>query len=72
MSWFEELTGFVESESAVRRHLRLDGTRLHSDANGRSWEAGSLTFPCLGELRAEAEAAFGSAGQARLSAAPRS
>ena len=67
MSWFEALTGFVESEQAVRRRLRLDGTRLHSDANRRSWEAGSLTVPSLGELRADAEAAFGVTGPARLS-----
>lgn len=56
MSWFETLTGVTEnSRDAVRTHLRVTGSRLHSLANGLEWNCGELTTPSLAELRARAQ-----------------
>lgn len=52
MSWFENLTGCSEdSPDQVRTDLNVDGTRLHSRRNGRSWLCGELETPTLAELR---------------------
>ena len=52
MSWFENLTGCVgESHESVREHLFIDGRRLHSRLNGRSWLFGELETPTLAQLR---------------------
>lgn len=52
MTWFDELTGFSEqSGENVRSKLRLEGTRLISTANNRSFEAGSFSTPSLSTLR---------------------
>lgn len=48
MSWFHELTGFAETGyEATRAKLCVEGERLHSLANGRSWAIGRLeTHSC--------------------------
>ena len=52
MSWFENLTGCVgESPESVREHLFIDGQRLHSRLNGKSWLCGELETPTLAQLR---------------------
>lgn len=55
MSWFEDLTGFRETDYAsTRAQLRVEGCRLHSLVNGRSWQIGRLETPSLAELRERA------------------
>ena len=52
MSWFENLTGCVEeSPESVQKHLFIDGRRLHSRLNGKSWLCGELETPTLAQLR---------------------
>ena len=52
MTWFEDLTGIVEHDPEhVRGQLELDGERLRSLANGKSWQPGRLEIPTLSELR---------------------
>jgi len=52
MSWFETLTGCVETTPAeVRQQLVIDGPRLRSLKNGRSWQWGELETAALAELR---------------------
>jgi len=52
MSWFENLTGCVgESHESVREHLFIDGRRLHSRLNGKSWLCGELETQTLAQLR---------------------
>lgn len=52
MTWFEVLTGFPElSGDDVRSRLHLDGTRLNSKVNGRSYDAGFFSTPSLSSLR---------------------
>jgi hypothetical protein len=52
MSWFENLTGCLEeSPETVQRQLWIDGGRLHSRLNGRSWLCGELETPTLAQLR---------------------
>ena len=52
MSWFEKLTGCVgESRESVQKHLFIDGQRLHSRLNGKSWLCGELETPTLAQLR---------------------
>ena len=59
MSWFEDLTGFKETGyESTRAKLRVEGDRLHSLANGRSWRIGRLETPSLAELRERAAPAL--------------
>lgn len=52
MSWFENLTGCVgESRESVQKHLFIDGQRLHSRLNQKSWLCGELETPTLAQLR---------------------
>lgn len=54
MDWFERLTGFAEVEvdaQATRRQLRVEGERLFSRVNGRSYGVGRLEVVKLAELR---------------------
>ena len=52
MSWFENLTGCVdESPESVQKHLFIDGQRLHSRLNQKSWLCGELETPTLAQLR---------------------
>lgn len=51
-TWFEDLTGISESSpDHVRSQLDLDGSTVTSRANGRRFEAGSLSLPSLEDLR---------------------
>ena len=55
MPWFDELTGFQETGyDTTRARLRVEGDRLRSLANGRSWRIGRLETPSLAELRERA------------------
>jgi hypothetical protein len=52
MTWFQDLTGFVESSpDEVREQLSVDGPMLVSHANGQSWLYGELETPSLAQLR---------------------
>jgi hypothetical protein len=43
MDWFESLTGFREtSYDDTRSRLKVEGTRLHSLINGKSYGIGEL------------------------------
>ena len=56
MTWFEKLTGFNELPiDQVRDNLRLDGERLISLINERSFVAGEFTTPVLEHLRTMVE-----------------
>ena len=56
MTWFEKLTGFDELPSnQVRDRLRVDGERLISLVNSRSFVAGEFTTPALEHLRTSVE-----------------
>jgi len=53
--WFEKLFGFTEqSPTQVKQNLSLDGTRLTSLVNKKSYECGTLEVPRLGDLRSAA------------------
>jgi hypothetical protein len=55
MDWFERLTGFPEKRyEDTRAKLTMDGTRLRSLVNGKSYEIGSFETPSLEELRCRA------------------
>ncbi|MBD54936.1 MAG: hypothetical protein CMM05_07640, partial [Rhodopirellula sp.] len=50
--WFEDLFGFVEQSPAqVRKNILIEGTRLTSLANNRSFDCGTLEIPTLEDLR---------------------
>jgi len=52
MNWFEELFGFEECGWAeTRARFVVEGDRLRSLANGKSWQVGLLETPSLAELR---------------------
>jgi len=56
MDWFERLTGFREADyHSTRQRLAVDGDRLRSLANGRSWGVGDFRLASLRELRDAAE-----------------
>ncbi len=51
--WFEDLTGFREADGEqVRANLDVQGDRLISRVNGKSFGCGRLAIPSLAELRA--------------------
>ncbi len=55
MTWFKRLTGFDETDyETTRAQLRVEGNRLRSLANDRSWQIGTLETPSLAELRERA------------------
>jgi hypothetical protein len=52
MSWFQRLTGFVEANYDDTRHkLEIDGRRLRSLVNGKSYGIGELELVSLQSLR---------------------
>ena len=56
MDWFEQLTGFTEATGAAgyettRQRLEIDGNRLKSRVNGRSFGIGELELVSLAALR---------------------
>ena len=55
MRWFEQLFGFAERDwPSTQAQFALDGTRLTSRANGRSFDAGAFSTPSVAALRAQA------------------
>ena len=59
MIWFKQLTGFNETDyESTRAQLRVDGNRLRSLVNDRSWQIGELEIPSLAELRERAAPAL--------------
>jgi hypothetical protein len=58
--WFERLTGFrEESYQDTRRRLAVDGRRLRSTVNERSYAIGTLETPSVKELRDAAASLVG-------------
>lgn len=54
-NWFEALMGFQEENpEQVRAQIRVEGNKLRSLANGKSFEMGFLEIPQLHDLRAAA------------------
>lgn len=56
MNWFEKLTGFTEltgtaGYEATRQRLEVNGRRLQSRVNGRSFGIGELELVSLEALR---------------------
>jgi hypothetical protein len=67
MDWFERLTGFrEESYAETRSKLSVDGDRLTSSVNGRSYGIGRLELSGLHELRARVGSCGGPAGRLRV------
>ncbi len=60
MDWFERLTGFREtSYDDTRRRLEIDGGRLRSRVNGKSYAIGELELVSVKDLRERVRAANG-------------
>lgn len=69
MDWFKKLTGFRESGyEETRQNLRVDGHRLQSLVNGKSYAVGSLELVSLQTLRDRVRALDLPPGCLRLSA----
>lgn len=67
MTWFETLLGFPETgPEDVRRQITLEGERLTSRANGRTFVWGRLETPSLGELRDRSAPAAAEGGPLRV------
>lgn len=50
--WFKDLVGFEEvSPENVRENISIDGTKMTSKVNGKSFQFGSLETLTLKELR---------------------
>ena len=64
MDWFERLTGFrEESYDATRAKLRVEGNRLHSLINGRSYGVGAFELASLQTLRDRAKSSGVASGR---------
>jgi hypothetical protein len=64
MDWFERLTGFREGPYAeTRAKLKVDGDRLHSLVNGKSYAIGRLELASLETLRERARTVSGPHGR---------
>lgn len=50
--WFNDLFGFNEiSPENVRKNINIDGRKMTSKVNGKSYEFGTLQIPTLKELK---------------------
>jgi hypothetical protein len=68
MDWFERLTGFRETGyEDTRRQLEVDGCRLRSRVNGKSYAIGELELVSLQALRERAHAGGGLPGRLKVS-----
>ena len=68
MDWFEQLTGFREGPYDVTRaKLGVEGQRLRSLVNGKSWAIGELELVSLQTLRERTRAVGKPSGRLRLS-----
>jgi hypothetical protein len=64
MDWFERLTGFQETSYAeTRARLAVEGSRLRSLVNGKSYAIGELELASLDALRRRAPSAGGRPGR---------
>jgi hypothetical protein len=60
MDWFEKLTGFREvGYDETRANLAVDGDRLRSDVNGKSYGVGQFKLASLAELRSRVKSEKG-------------
>lgn len=67
MDWFERLTGFREAGyEATRERLEVDGCKLRSLINGRSFGIGELELVSLQSLRERVQAGSGVSGRLRV------
>ena len=67
MDWFERLTGFrEESYEATRAKLRVEGGRLRSLVNGKSYGVGEFELASLRTLRERAAAVRGMSGRLKV------
>ena len=56
MDWFERLTGFRETDyDDTRAKLKVEGSRLRSLVNGKSYGIGELELVPLQALREQGE-----------------
>lgn len=68
MDWFEKLTGFRETGYAeTRAKLKVDGHKLQSLVNGKSYGIGELELVSLHDLRERVQASGGLAGRLKAS-----
>ena len=69
MDWFERLTGFREANyEDTRAKLKVDGSRLQSLINGKSYGIGKLELVPLQALRERVKSAGGLPGRLKVSA----
>ena len=67
MDWFERLTGFRETGyDDTRRRLEVDGGRLRSRVNGKSYAIGELELVSLQTLRERVHAGGGLPGRIKV------
>lgn len=67
MDWFERLTGFREtSYDETRRHLKVEGGKLHSRVNGQSYGIGELELMSLQTLQNRVTATDGLPGRLKV------
>ena len=68
MDWFERLTGFREgSYEETRAQLSIDGGRLLSLVNGKSYRTGDFQLIALKDLRKRAKTFASASGKLKLS-----
>ena len=67
MDWFERLTGFCEtSYDDTRAKLKVEGSRLQSLINGKSYGIGDLKLVSLQALRERVKSAGGLPGRLKV------
>jgi hypothetical protein len=67
VDWFERLFGFAEGPYAeTQSRLTVEGSRLRSQINGKSYGIGRLDVESLDELRARLRAEAGGRGRLRV------
>jgi hypothetical protein len=49
--WFKHVMGFDESEMDVRNNIEINGNKMTSKVNGKTYQFGELEIPNLKELR---------------------
>jgi hypothetical protein len=68
MDWFERLTGFRETDyDDTRAKLRIEGSRLQSLINGKSYGVGELELVSLQALRERVKSGGGLSGRLKVS-----
>jgi hypothetical protein len=68
MDWFEKLTGFREtSYENTRSKLKVEGSRLQSLINGKSYSIGQLELVSLHDLRERVKSAGSLCGRIKVS-----